>query len=322
MKKSFSIFFLILALCAAGIFGRALPARAATGTSTPPVQQALESVKAYVDDLVTAKDDSASNDTELRIETFKQVLDLSSAEAKDYEYKLLTIDKDDTFEPWKQNALDALTQTLVYYDSERTLVSDPSTIDAAKIKSIAEDFRKWREDTYIPLVTQIQDFILLKQEAAAIQTASIRLQKINENLSSLGYTPDGKNFGALVRNAGKSIGDATDLNRKAAEMFVAQYVVTNATDTASSTSTSTAISTPDFLRNMTAARAVPVVMPVFVSSTVSSAASSTVQDASSTVSSPSAISVKDVIKSSLDNIRGAYQNFIDISNLVRRLLGQ
>ncbi len=299
MQKQPLIVLSILALFAMGIFGRApSSAYAASGTSTPPVQKALESAKAYIDDLVTAKDDNAANDTTLRIETFKQVLDLSSAEAKDYEYKLLTIDKDDAFEPWKQQALDGLTKALVYYDSERSLVSDPSSVDAAKIKRIAEDFKSWRDATYIPLVTQIQDFILLKQEAKAIQIASLRLQKINENLSSLGYAPQGKHFGALVASAGRAIADAANLNRKAATAFVAQYVVTSTNEMATGTATS-----------------IPI-------QSATSTPSSTAQHATSTLPSQPAISIKDVIRSSLDRIKGAYQNFIDISNLVRKLLGQ
>ena len=248
----------------------------ATAESAPAVQKVLENTKAYLDDLVTAKDDNTSNDLSLKIETFKQVLDLSSAETKDLEFKLLTADKEERFEAWKKTSLDKLARALAYYDSERDLLSDPNSITADDITNIAKHFKEWRESEYLPLVSEVQDFILIKQEVKAIQTAGKRLDKVNENLVSLGISSDNKNISKYLLKAKSFINSASKLNDEAADLFVSRYI---------STSTEEATST----------------------------------DANAT-STPPLTSVKDLVRSSLDAVKGAYQSFIDVIGLVRKLL--
>ncbi len=248
----------------------------ATAESAPAVQKVLENTKAYLDDLVTAKDDNTSNDLSLKIETFKQVLDLSSAETKDLEFKLLTADKEERFEAWKKDSLDKLARALAYYDSERDLLSDSNSITAEDITNIAKHFKEWRESEYLPLVSEVQDFILIKQEMKAIQTAGKRLDKVNENLVSLGISSDNKNISKYLSKAKSFINSASKLNDEAADLFVSRYI---------STSTEEATST----------------------------------DANAT-STPPLTSVKDLVRSSLDAVKGAYQSFIDVSGVVRRLL--
>lgn len=282
---------LIIIIFAATLLVTAYPGMV-SAESAPAVQKALENAKAYIDDLVTAKDDNTTNALALRIETFRQVLDLSSAETKDLEFKLLTIDKDERFETWKQNALSGLAYALAYYDSERDLLSGEGSIDSEKITSIAKDFKEWRESTYLPLVSQIQNFVLLKQEIKAIQVAEKRLQKVNENLVALGFNPDGKDFSKYILKAKTSIGEASKLNKEAEDLFVSLHVALSA-DTATSSPNEATLS----------------------------ATSTHGTNATSTPPSPSpATSIKDLIKSSLDKIRDAYQSFLDVSGLVRKLL--
>ncbi len=260
---------------------------AAAAESTPAVQKVLENTKAYLDDLVTAKDDNTSNDLSLKIETFKQVLDLSAAETKDIEFKLLTTEKDDRFEEWKQTTLDELARALAYYDSERELLNGPTSVTAGDIAGIAKSFKGWRESEYLPLVTQVQDFILVKQEAKAVQTAEKRLEKINENLKSLGISSGNKDVSKYLSKARSLIDSASKLNNAAADLFVSRYIATSTEEVATSTATSTATSS---------------------------------NDGTETSSSIPLTSVKDLVRSSLDAVKGAYQSFIDVSGLVRKLL--
>jgi len=265
----------------------------AAAESTPAVQKVLENAKAYLDDLVTAKDDNTSNDLSLKIETFKQVLDLSSAETKDFEFKLLTAEKDEQFEVWKQNALDDLARALAYYDSERDLLSDLNSITADDITGIAKRFKEWRESEYLPLVSRVQDFILIKQEAKAIQIAEKRLEKVNENLVSLGIRSGNKDIAKHLTKAKSLITTASRLNNEAADLFTSRYMATSTEETASS--------------------------PEMITPLIASTSSSPVADTNST-STPPLSSVKDLVRSSLEAVKGAYQSFIDVSGLVRKLL--
>lgn len=255
----------------------------ASAESVPAVKKVLENAKAYLDDLVTAKDDNTSNDLSLKIETFKRVLDLSAAETKDLEFKLLTTEKDEQFEEWKQSALDGLARALAYYDSERELLSETASITASDIAGIAKSFKEWRESEYLPLLTQVQDFILVKQEAKAIQTAEKRLEKVNENLASLGISSRNKDISKHLSKAKSLINSALKLNSEATDLFISRYIATSTEEMATSTASS----------SDAGSEAVPVPPPT---------------------------SVKDLVRSSLDAVKGAYQSFIDISGLVRKLL--
>ncbi len=259
--------------------------------TAPAVKKVLENTKAYLDDLVTAKDDNTSNDLSLKIETFKQVLDLSSAETKDLEFKLLTTEKDERFETWKKTALDGLAHVLAYYDSERDLLSDPNSVTAEDITTIAKHFKEWRESEYFPLVSKVQDFVLIKQEEKAIQTAEKRLEKVNENLASLGISSNNKSISKYLSKAKSLIDSASELNGEAADLFISRYIATSTEEMAFSTSTPTSTSTSS-------------------SSDVNANATST----------PPLTSVKDLVRLSLDAVKGAYQSFIDVSGLVRKLL--
>lgn len=310
MKKLF--IFMPIALLAFSV--SILPARAEENQT---VQKALNNAKQYLDDLVTAKDENSSDEIGLRAETFRKVLDLSSAEAKDFEFKLLTADKDPAVDVWKKQALDALTKALVFLDSEKQLVSDTKALSLEKIKTIAGDFKKWREAEYLPLTNQIQDFLLTKQEVKAVKTAETRLSKITSDLRnikrSLGSAADDINVSLLKSK--KLIGEAKDLNDKATTLFFRIYVdVLNASSSSEGKSDdSSATSTAAVAESAT---------PKKISSSADTLASST---ATSTAiggapSDLSIVSIKDLVRSSLAKIKEAYQGFIDISNLVRKLL--
>ncbi|MGC9610891.1 MAG: hypothetical protein ABSE68_01590 [Minisyncoccia bacterium] len=293
MKK---IFILIPAVIM--VFGlTSLPARAEENQT---VQKALDNAKQYLDDLVTAKDDNSVDDVGLRVETFRQVLDLSSAEAKDLEFKLLTVTKEDVFEAWKKQAMNGLTEALVYFDSQKQAVSDGKDVSLGQIKQIAQDFKSWRDENYLPLTGQIQDFMLIKQEAKSVQTAQSRLQKINNDLKSIkrAIFSSADKINGLLANSTESINKADELNNQATKLFIDLYV-----------STSTAATS-----TLTVATSTEEISSVVLDNSSSTASSSALKDQSPIVS------IKDLVGSSLLKIKEAYQGFIDISNLVRKLL--
>lgn len=286
MKK-----FFILTFAAFLVFGLASPARAEENQT---VQKALDNAKQYLDDLVTAKDDNSGDDVNLRVETFRRVLDLSSAEAKDFEFKLLTAAKEDALEAWKKEIMDGLTEALVYFNSQKQVVSDENEKDISleQIKKIAQDFKSWREENYLPLSEQIQNFLLIKQEAKSVQTAQSRLQKITSDLKSIkrAISSSADKINSLLSDSAKSLEEADDLNKQASELFIELYAST------STMATSTLIEATS-------------------TETTSLAASSTEAAAPTPT-----VSIKNLVRSSLSKIKEAYQGFIDISNLVRKLL--
>jgi len=306
--------FLILSF--AVFFGLSLffarPVFADNGTST--VQKALQNAKQFLDDLITAKDESSGDDISLRIRTFSQVLNLSEAEAKDFEFKLLAADKDAKLDAWKKSALSKFDGAITFFDSQKDLMGNTKSINLAKIKQIAQDFKSWREVNYLPLVSQVQIFLLIKQEARALETAQTRLEKITEDLENLNQTKisgSGDINNSLTRSR-QNVADAIDLNGQAYDIFNRNYGAENIS-IASSTNASGSASSTD------------LVSPDSIDATSTDGAA---YSTSTATSSPAAdavpnptVSIKDLVGSSLSKIKDAYQNFIDISNLVRKLLG-
>ncbi|TSA44281.1 hypothetical protein D4R51_04140 [bacterium] len=304
---SLVIFFGLLSFSARPVF-------ADSGSST--VQKALENTKQFLDDLVTAKDESTGDDLNLRIKTFRQVLDLSETEAKDFAFKLLAVEKDEKLETWKKNALNKIDGTISFIGSQKVLVSDGKSPDLAKMKQIAQDFKLWRDANYLPLVGQIQDFLLIKQEAKSIQTAQNRLSKITGDLKGLNRTKisGSSEIKKLLDNSKSSVIGAADLNNQAYKIFLKNYEDSIATSSIASSTI------PDAGNNMPSsnqAEALATSTAVVTSSTTAAASSTAVAG----FSNPPIVSIKDLVKSSLSKIKDAYQGFIDISNLVRKLLG-
>ncbi|MEK7651241.1 MAG: hypothetical protein AAB377_01800 [Patescibacteria group bacterium] len=309
--------FIVIAAVAAISFSSifVLSASSAQAEETKGVQKAYENAKQYLDDLVTAKDENQADNVGLRVETFRQVLDLAKAEAKDFEFKLITVDKDETFEAWKKEVMDSLTKDMVFIDSQKELLSDIKSIDLAKVKKIAKNFKAWRDGEYMPLASQIQDFLLVKQEAKAVQTAQARLQKITTDIKNIKQPKitDSKDIKNFLDKSKTLINQAAELNKKALNIFTERYA--NSKD-----ASSTDIIATSTIAMTTSTVSVPI-LNLATSSVLNSSSSLPAQAGPADVSAfPPIVSIKDLVRSSLDKIKESYQGFIDISNLVRKLL--
>ena len=311
----------VAAVVAGGLFVIAPAAFAQTTASSSNI---LQDVQAAVQSLVSAKDTGNTNDVALRVTAFEQVLSLSESEAQSYELKLVNTQSGKAYASWKSNTLSALSQALEYYSSEEQLLNGTSTITSAGIKQIATDFAKWRENTYLPLVGAIQDFLLVNQESGAVQTAQTRYGKIVNDLQSLGSAVTGsQEISSDLKDASSSIAAAADFSRQATNLFLSIYV--NATSTAAASSTaSSSLSleiTPLDLTATSSESDTPT--STATSSPDEGTSSSTAlsgQATSTMATSSNPISIKGLVTASLDKVRNAYQDFIDISNLVRSLL--
>ena len=276
-------------------------------------KKALESVKESVDTLIGAKDENNPNDAVFRVEAFKKVLDFSITEIKDLKVKLLaSLDNEASSTiSWKDNVIDRIDSALAYYVNEQDAVKKNPDMTLNEIKKTADTFKTWREDTYLPLSDEITDFLFIKQQGGAINTTEARFKKVSEDVIKLQ-----KAFGAkkvqflsdLLQNAASSTGAAKDLNTQAQTLFGKRYISplfatgTIATSTKDETDVSTSTKTTS-------------------SDNKNTLLSATSSASTSTISLPPPASIKDLVRESLTKVKDTYKVFIDMSNLVRKLLG-
>lgn len=275
------------------------------------LESTLEGVKGQVENLVTAKDEKSGSELALRIETFKKVIEFSVSEAKDLKIKLLALeDLSEDENAWRENVIKELNNALVYYESEKAAIEDTSKIDLDEIKALATDFKEWRDTTYLPIAEKINEFLLIHQEENAIEIAERRWQKIDEDIKKLekAKIKGVSELRQLLNDAGTIIGEGKNLNREAGGLFWENYILTDASSTTS---------TP-------ASVVVTPVLPEELNATTT--ASSTEVNSTSTDESASSTlaiqppSIRDLVEDSLVKIKDAYQVFIEMSSLVRKLL--
>lgn len=289
-------------------------------------QKALEEVKDSVGTLIGAKDENNPIETGLRIETFKKVLVFSTAETKDLKLKLLSYDEfsaatstaTSSLSFWGKSAIGKLNDALAYYDEQKSAIEDKDFLMTLEsIKTMAEKFKKWREEFYIPAIEEITSFLLTEQQNKAIETAENRWQKISGDVVKLKKVRFKKisELEKSLKEAGESIEEAWVLNKKARELFEETYLIrgVDITTTTSSATSTQPTSTSTVIENAATSTAAET------NTTTTTGQKQKEKDESAEPPNPPP-SIKDLVKDSLIKIRDAYQNFIEMSNLVRKLL--
>jgi hypothetical protein len=267
------------------------------------VQKAFLNVKDQIEGLISARDEGRPNELALRIEAMKKVIALSINEAQDLQLKLLAVDRED-IDNWRKRMITELNRTLKFYAEKQRELENLEDVNLETLKNFAEIFKKWREENYLPLASQIRDFLLITEEQKSITIAEKRAQKISEDLRRLEKAK--VKVGELKRLLSKAnslIEEAKTLNKRAETKFFDLYVKKeiNFPEDSTSTATSSAI----------------LLEEKIISESASTSASTT----SPTEEEPSfLLSIKDLVKSSLEKIKETYGIFIEMSNLVRKLL--
>lgn len=289
--------------------------------TTPNVQKALENVKEQVSDLVTAKDENNPNELALRIETFKKVLDLSITETKDLKVKFLTVDfdkNDKALIAWRDKVSEMLTDAGKYYEEQKQNLGDnEKAITLEDIKTIAQDFKDWREANYILTANQINDFLLIQQEAEAIRIAKKRAHKIKDDIIKIQKTKTkvAGELTKLLNNADQLIKESDKVNQEAEKSFRELYVepkaITPETAAGDATSSEPAITEENISTTTVEKKELTAQIEN---------ATTTETEASETQLPPPPPSIRDLVKNSLTKVKEAYQVFIEMSNLVRKLL--
>ncbi len=315
---------------------------------TLDVQKALDDTKESLGDLVTAKDEDSPLNVALRIETFKKVVELSLSEAKDFKIKLLVLDDidDEALLAWKERMVTALNEAIAYYETQRAYIKENGLfIDLEEIQTIAVDFKAWRETYYLPVYGQIQVFLFIQKEDRILAIAQSRWGKIEQDLAKLERA--GLNGIDELRELLSAAGDYILLSKQehsaAAETFAYTYT-TPFLATSSTTEESEATSTDatPFLTTSTTeeSKATSTDATIQILETIITPTSSDILDTSEpqlqenvgeetieTTTSTDVVapispitSIKDLVRSSLHNVKRAYQVFIEMSSLVRKLL--
>jgi hypothetical protein len=269
------------------------------------VKQATRDVEDSVDALVDAKDDEV-DDLALRINAFKKVVDLSITEATDLKVQLVLHESHEAdLVGWSSSTLARLNSAVRYFKAQQKL--DFSDIeDVASIKSLALDFKKWRDKNYVSLTEEVNDFLLLEKGSAVLAIAHTRTKKIDGDLIALGSVGikglDG--LRTMLVDASRAIERGALEHTGARALFLARYV-----DPLVATSSSSHASSTD---EVILGEEELATSTVQVSATTTAEAAPEAEDRDA--------SIKDLITASFTEVKDAYRIFIEMSSLVRKLL--
>ena len=329
--KKIIIFLIILAFFGGGI----------VFAQESDVENQLQETQGDIDKLIKAKDEDSHFDVALCIELFKEATNLSMTEAKNLKIKLIALDKieNERLINWKDEVVEKLNEIISYYENIKENASENETsLILEEIQQLATDFKTWREENYLPLQDEIQNLLLIKKEKEALQISNRRLEKISNDITILeqaGFSQidELKN---MFENAEKLIENAEVENEEAMELFITEntaplkpIIEEIATSTeiqststipiiSSSTATSTESNSTSTLLISTSTLPISTSTPS-ISTSTSLISTSTLQ-ITETFNKKQERSIRGLISASWENIKGAYQTFIEMSSFVRKLL--
>lgn len=205
-----------------------------------------------------------------------------------------------TSEDLRAQFLSSLSASKDKYKSYAEVVATSTGL--INVKELAEDILEWRKSEYLPLLSKINDFILVTNNEESLKIARARFEKISSTLSIL-QLANIVSIKKLLLEAAAFTKEAEALNHEAGalvyEYLVPIYTASSSTELlSSSTLLLTATGTIQISEDSTEGRA-----------------SSTSKE----VASPP--TVVSLVKASLESLRDAYANYLKISATVRNILG-
>ncbi|MGC9046643.1 MAG: hypothetical protein ACP5IC_00780 [Minisyncoccia bacterium] len=302
------------------------------------LQNAVQNVQNSIDNLIIAKD---NNDQTLdsRINVFKQAIQLAIDQAKNIKVSLLSLDNlNDDENNWVTNTVAIINKALDFYQTELDKINNNKSIDFDWLKNEVNSFQNWRQTNYLPIENSSLDLILIKEEARSVAVAEKRANKIFSDLNKLqksGILKTQQLF-SMFSQATSAIKLAKDLNIEAQDLFYANNIATTSSSTNLTTSTTSTISTTsiisttstanNLLNSSSSSLDISSTSSTIISPTTDNNEYATSSNASSTLSDDSGggktkiLSIKDLIGQSVSQLKFAYQIFIEMSNLVKKLL--
>lgn len=273
------------------------------------VKKAVQNVEESVNTLAVSKDEGTAGDLGLRIEAFKKVTALSTVEVKDAKVKLILTDDDsEHIKAWKESVILKLNGLLDYVDDRQKAVSSGAVKDIQTIKDMAQSFKEWRETEYLPVLEEVDGYLAIRKGLEIIKTAEARAGKINKDI--LKIQKSNPRLAAILKTqiakAQKKIDEANKFNDEAATAFDnanVQPIVKKKPLSEASTTIEIGFATTT----------------IELSLTTKKATSSDIADDKEEDGKDLGVSIKDLVKTSFQKIKDAYQIFIEMSNSVREL---
>ncbi len=269
---------------------------------------AVQDTKQMTKTLAGAKDEGSSTSTDLgfRIETFKQVVGLAASETEELRVQVLSAERTDeiasTTRAWRNSVIARLDEALAFYDDEKQyLSSHEGALTLENVQERAKTFKKWRDDVYAPLYQEAAGYVMLHKGKQVLAVAAERWRGISKDMDVLkkaGFQM--KDLTPLFASSTAYLKHAEDAYTQAESSFRAQYMATTTAGAATSTEAAARAS---------ASVAIPA------TGNASSSADIPLDDVGY-----KEWSIKDLIRESFQNVKDAYQIFIEMSSLVRKLL--
>lgn len=270
------------------------------------IREVSRSLEDNVGRLIIAKDQREMNQTiRERVDTFKNVVDLSISETNrlmdivsSSDIDDLSSDNDDV-NAWKNKKNEALEMILDKLNEEKEMISNKEgNIRLEEIQQIAIDFSNWRRDNYLPIKEQIETLDLIFKVQDIMNVTEERWTKIEADLSiiqQIGVIDDDSELWSILEQAKTLIEQGITKNENALTLFISNIKEIDNEENASETS--------------------------LMSLDVENIDSSSIEDDRVEIQPDmEQESIRDLVGSSLQNVRDVYRSFIEMSDFVRELL--
>lgn len=313
MKKfSKTILFIIIAIVILGMLSsvlkfKAFAAETPANTNTEStLESPLKGVINSVDELVNLKDDNTltaeekiKKEIELRKDALLKIVELSLLETNNLKDKLNAIKTDNNEqEQIKNRLIETLEKNKAYIEQIKTNLENDLLLE--EIKDLTKNFKTWREDYYNDSVKKSLAFSLVFQEKSALKTADSRLEKIISDLRKLENAKliKKEDTKKLLDASIKNLTNAHLLNNKAERSLISGLKQYFAAEDATTTAETLSGEENSLSKNETA------------TSTEVTKVKFEEKD-----------EIKLLVEKSLDEIKNAYKNFLEISIRVKKKLG-
>ncbi|MDP3052769.1 MAG: hypothetical protein Q8N22_02305 [bacterium] len=283
------------------------------------IKESVQGVKDSTTNLITTKDSNALSPEEKaqqelnqRLDIFAKILDLSIKEAEDTISQLKALNNlEERAISLREQFLGEFEGFLKFYNEQKDILGKPEEINLAKIKEMAQSFKDWRETNYNSELAAATAFLLINRQKATLEMAGNRFAKISSDVKKLKKANlegvDG--LEKLLNLAADSLKEAKDFYQKAKDGF---WLIEEKLSVASSTLTGA--STP-----ITTSSTEKIIVPE-ISVSIENTSSTNSTSTPSISIEDQFLSIKGLVGNSLSKIKETYQIFIEMSNLVKKLL--
>lgn len=271
-------------------------------------ESAIDQVKKRLDSLIATKDEEVGGVIAIadRIGLLKEVVGISAKQARDLKARLVVLDYEENEVSWRDEMIKKLDEAVAFYSSIGKKIDEKEKeITLEEIILITNNLRQERNEKYLPLIEEINEFILISRVHEIIRVANRRLERIEKDLDRLSEMQF------------KGINELKNLFKEAKDLILEGEIVY----TQARTSFWASYEEGRVNDEEMAAEAEEAEVPNEAEAEAAAEIQvETMTDEAGQEVEPQTVSIENLAGSSLNNIRGAYWIFIEMSNLVRKLL--